>query len=168
MILITLAVIGVFFLLANIRYWVGDLLAYLERRKVLKIALPVKIDKNVLCKRAHSWIEIQTFSKEDAKSPVCRFCGLIKGTEMMAKPEAIEKIEENNEIVNFEKKLYRDFLNKDDLDIAMFFAEEIKSGLDPQKLIKVYNAGMTFPQRFAMYKVAKMQEVEEKPEKGNA
>ena len=168
MILTIFAIFGGVFLALNFRTWIGDFLTYLERRRVLSIALPIKMDKNILCKRAHSWIEIETFSKEDAKSPVCRFCGLIKGTEMMAKPEAIEKIEENNEIVNFEKNLYRDFLAKDDMDIVRFFAEEINGGLDPQKLIKVYNAGMTFPQRFALYKVAKMQEIAEKPEKGNA
>lgn len=160
------ATFGFFDLLATIVYGASN---FFKNRSLMKNLVPQKIDKKRLCRGPHPWMKVKTWTeKGPSETQMCRACGLVSGTETMASPEAIDRIEENQKIRDIDAKLYRDFLAKEDEDIKQFFAREIQGGLNFDKLAKIHAAGMTFGQRFTYYKASKVEDIEKELTKSDS
>jgi hypothetical protein len=56
-----------------------------------------------------------------------------------------------------EKKLKEDFIRQEEEGIKKHFTEELKNGLDFDKLTQVYFAGQTLKERLILYRLTKMQ-----------
>lgn len=141
----------------------------LRQRRAIKFASLQVADSEKLCKGPHSWIFAQIGTAEGpAQVRVCRACGFIGGSNRVASPEAIDRIEENNKIRELEVRLYNEFLEQEDAEIKKYFDEEISKGVNFDKLLHVHNAGITFNQRYAMYKASKAVDIEKELTKSNA
>jgi hypothetical protein len=146
-----------------------NIYTYFQVRKLRKTVIPSKVDMHKLCKGAHSWIKTVVLTDEgQVDKQLCRICGFVSGTDLMASQEAIDRIEDQNLMREVEAGLYNDFLGKENVQIQEFFGNEIKGGLDASKLGKVHTAGMTFGARFSIYKVAKEEEKRKELTKGNS
>lgn len=147
-------------------------LGFLEERKVkkaMKSMMPQVADPKKLCKGPHSWILARTLTKDGPGSTqVCRICGFISGSNKVASMESIDRIEERNRIMEIEARLLRDFLTKEDDQMKKYFDSEIKGGLDFEKITHIHSAGMTFSQRFLVYKASKAEEIEKELTKSDA
>lgn len=150
-------------------FWIGRFVTFVQNRTILDNLIPKKIDPTRLCKGNHSWINARTFSESGpAQVKVCRVCGLIEGSDKMATPEAIDQIEENNLMRDLEQRLYKEFSTLENTDIRKYFDKEIKNGLSFEKLASVHAAGMTFGQRYTIFKTAKKGEIEKELFKSNS
>lgn len=166
---IVLALLVGLYLGNKLPYWIADLVTYVQNRQTIRIITPNKVDEKKLCKAPHSWINTSVDTKEGIKEhKICRVCGFISGMNKMAKPEAIDMVEENNKIKEVEARLQKDFLNFEDNEIKKFFDEELKNGLSFEKLMAVHDAGITFSSRFFNYKISKIPEIERELKRGNA
>lgn len=133
---------------------------FLQNRQLMREITPIEVNESKLCKGPHPWLEVPTLTeKGPGKTQVCRACGLIPSLNKMATPEAIDRIEENNAIRSVEEKIYKDFLAKEDAEIKEYFGDEIKSGVDFEKLAALHSAGMTFGTRFSVYKSGRADEI---------
>lgn len=142
---------------------------YYKARKFRNAHMPRKAESDKLCRGPHSWITAEANTNSGISDvKVCRACGFVSGTELMVSPDAIDRIEENNKIREIEGKLYKEFLNKEDNDIKKYFGEEIKNGVNFEKLTVLHAAGMTFGQRYTIYRTAKAEEIQEELTKDNA
>lgn len=141
--------------------WLDDAINYFKTQKILKQITPANVNDKRLCKGPHAWMMAPLWSPQgESQVRVCQVCGFIPEMEKMVKPEAIDRIEENNKIRQMEKKIYRDFLAQEDNDIKKYFDKEIKDGVSFEKLAHVHGAGMTFGARFNIYKSARAGEIE--------
>lgn len=150
-------------------FWIGNAVSYLQSRALINSLVPKQADPEKLCKGTHSWITARTFTdKGPAEVKVCRICGLIEGSDKAATAEAIDRIEENNQIRELEKRLYKEFIAREDEDVRRYFDKEIKNGLSFDKLAHVHNAGMTFGQRYTIFKASKKEDIEKELTKSNS
>jgi hypothetical protein len=150
-------------------FWIGRAVSFFQNRALLDSLVPKEVDPSRLCKGNHSWITARTFTDTGpSQVKVCRVCGLIEGTEKMATAEAIDRIEENNQIRELETRLYKEFSALEDGDIRKYFDKEIKNGLSFDKLAHVHTAGMTFGQRYTLYKASKKDDIEKELTKSNS
>lgn len=140
-----------------------------QNRRIMKDLVPQKVDPKKLCKAPHSWILATTFTdKGNGSVRICRVCGLVEGSNTAVTEEAIDRIEENNRLRQLEEKVYQEFTSKEDSDVRKYFDKEIKNGLSYEKLAKLHTAGMTFKQRYAMYKSGKKKEIEQELSRSNS
>lgn len=138
-------------------------------RKLTKTVLPSTIDEKRMCKGPHSWMPTPTITAQgQGTADVCRLCGFISGTDKMASLEMLDRIEENNRIRETEEKLFNSFSAQEDEEIKAFFSEELKTGISFDKLLKLHSAGMTFHERFFIYKASRAGELEKEINRGNA
>jgi hypothetical protein len=138
-------------------------------RQIKKTLSPQPIDPNKLCTKKHAWIKAMVCSKNgEERVEVCRICGLISGKELMATPEALDKIEEDNMLNMIEQQTASELLATDDAQIKKIFAEELDSGLNIDKLITVHAMGLTFLDRLKSYREQRRKELKQELTKGNA
>ena len=149
--------------------WASNLVTYFENKKVIDEITPLSLDETKLCKGPHAWIPTKSLTDRGYENiQVCQVCGFLPSMGKMAKPEAIDRIEENNKIRAIQEMIYRDFVIREDDDMKKYFDEEIKNGVDFEKLAHIHTAGMTFNARLNAYKASRMSEVEKVLSKGNA
>ena len=111
---------------------------------------PVK-DRD-LCKQPHNWMKVYLLGVgRNGNVNMCRVCGYIAGSKMMASQEMIDRLEELERKQKIEDELFGEFVAQENKELAAWFAEEIKSGVDLNKLVDLHNAGQTFQQRFSAY-----------------
>lgn len=160
------SLIGAFYLLSKVYIFLDTLL---KVRKLHRLYNALPADSRKVCKNPHTWMEIESVSKEgNGKTQICRACGLLGGMDLMFTPEALERIEESNKISEIEAGLYKEFVAKEDSEIKRYFATEIQGGLRFDKLIQVHAAGTSFGTRFSYYKMAKSKDIQSELNKGNA
>lgn len=141
-------------------FWASILFSYVQNRKIIKEITPKAVDTKKLCK-THSWINARSVSDRGLGSEqVCQICGFIPSINMMASPEAIDRIEEVNRIRTVQERIYSDFLAQENGDIKRYFDEEIKQGISFEKLVDIHTAGATFNARFNIYKTTRAGEIE--------
>jgi len=134
---------------------------FLMHRDMKRLMVPSKVQKSKLCKGPHSWMETAIADKEGQPKnvQVCRICGFISGTDVMASQEAIDRIEETKKLMEIDEKLVKEFLEKEDEEIRKFFVEELKAGLSFEKIARIHEAGITFNKRFALFRLSREPEV---------
>lgn len=141
----------------------------LKSKKLLKSITPQIADPEKLCRGPHSWIVAKTLTKDGSgTTQICRVCGFISGSNKVASMESIDRIEESNRIREIESKLLKEFLGQEDNSIKKYFDSEIKGGLDFDKLTHIHAAGMTFNQRYSIYKASKAEEIEKQLTRSDA
>lgn len=161
-------IIGIFIGLEG-PVWFSSALKYFQNRKILKEVTPTDIKPEKLCEGPHHWISARAYTdKGISLVQVCQLCGFIPSSNKMASPEAIDRIEENNKIGEVEDRIYADFLAKEDGDIKKYFDQEIKNGVNFEKLIHIHSAGMTFGTRYYAYKSTRAEEVKKVLNRNNS
>lgn len=134
---------------------------YFMLRKIKNTVIPKRAKPDQLCRGPHSWLKVEEPTPKGVQTAqVCRICGLISGTNLVASQEAIDEIEEDNKHRDIEGKLYDEFLKREDDEIRHFFSKEIEGGVDFGKLAKVHAAGITFYDRFSLFKSIKNKEIQ--------
>lgn len=168
MLAVVILLVG-FYLGNKMPFWVPKAISYFRNRHLLNSLIPKAADPDKLCKGTHPWMNARTFTDEGpATVKVCRVCGLIEGSNKQATQDAIDRIEENNRLRDLEDRLYREFASLEDRDVRKYFSEEIKNGLSYQKIAHIHTAGMTFGQRYTIYKASKKEEIEKELTGSNA
>lgn len=141
--------------------YLSNLFRYVQNRRILKDLTPQKVDDDKLCKGPHSWINATTFTdKGPGSTQVCQLCGFIPSLHLMVTAEAIDRIEENNRIRAIQDKIFSDFQDQEEKEMKAYFDEELKNGVDFEKLVHIHGAGMTFGTRFNIYRSARAEEIE--------
>lgn len=157
---------------AIVDIFVGFILNGLDNfkaKRMVQSIIPQVADPKKLCKTPHSWIMAPTITKEgQGFVQVCRVCGFISGSDKVASMDSIDRIEENNRIREIESRLLKDFLTQEDDQMKKYFDLEIKGGLNFDKLAHIHGAGMTFNQRFLVYKASRAEEIEKELTKSDA
>lgn len=111
---------------------------------------PVK-DK-LLCKQPHSWMKVYLLGfGKNGNVNMCRICGYIAGSKMMASQEMIDRLEDLEQKQKVEDELFGEFVAQENKELQAWFDAEIKGGVDLNKLVDLHNAGQTFQQRFQAY-----------------
>lgn len=142
---------------------------HLRTKKTLKLIMPQIADPKKLCKGPHSWITASTFTATGPSlTQLCRVCGFISGSDKVVSVDTIDIIEKNNKIKEIEHKLMTNFLAQEDDNVKKHFDVEIKGGLDFNKLLQIHTAGMTFNERFVLYKQSKSEYIEKELTRNDA
>jgi len=136
--------------------------------KLKKAATPRRAKPTDTCRGPHSWLTTGLVREDGQNSGICRICGLIKDTNLMVSQEEIDSLEREVKMNEIETKLFTDFLKREDEDIKAYFSKELANGVDFGKLTKLHNAGITFNDRYAMYRAAKNKEVQKELRKGDS
>lgn len=167
--LILLALIVGFIVGNRLPFWLGNMVSRLSRRSYLKDILPIPIDEYELCDGPHTWEEVNSINKDGrpSKVQVCNVCGLIPSKQLMATKEALRRMREIKADEAREERFVTDFANLEENAFRELFKEELEKGLDFRKVIQVFKDSQTFRQRFAFYRMARI-EAENKPTEGNA
>lgn len=161
--------IGLGFLL---NFGVGTALVLYKRHKQYKeltnTATPKKLDKSKLCKSTHSWISTEMLTKTGVESvKVCKVCGFLSGTELMASQEAIDEIEETHMLKSIEKRMWDEFLNEEDEKLKGYLTQELADGLDFNKITAIHGAGISCTDRFKTYVLSKKEDIEKEVRRSN-
>ena len=158
-----------FYLGNKLPFWVPKVVLFFKRRAILNPMLPKKLDPNKLCTGPHNWLPAAIYSDQgNQEVKVCNLCGFIMGTDTVATPEALDSIEENIRHKEIEDRIYMEFSNREDADIRKFFSEEIKNGLNFEKLQKLHTAGVTYNHRYMAFRTSKNPEIQRELLKSNA
>lgn len=147
-------------------WWLTRLVSNIEKRRTLKSILPTPVDDNRLCNDRHEWTtaKVVDIKGEFLDIKVCSKCGFFPSLNSMATKEGLRRIQENNRLYTFNTKVIEDFTTIEETDLKEFFAEEIKAGLDFQKVVRTYNAGQTMRQRFTLYKIERSEKETQNPQ----
>jgi hypothetical protein len=147
----------------------GNYLTFRDRYKIKKSLTLWKVDEKKLCKTPHAWMDAaMNTPKGMSQVKVCRVCGFVSGTDLMASQEMIDRVEDQNKLYEIEKRLEKEFLDQEDEEIKKFFSEELKGGLSFDKLVKLHSAGTTLSERFSIYKLHKAKDIEKEIQRGDA
>jgi hypothetical protein len=140
----------------------------LQKKKLVEQAIPVEVDESRLCKNGHTWAEVPSINEkgEYIQLQICDSCGLIPSRNLMSKPETMIKVRNNVKAAQLDNKIIEDFSTHEEEDMREIFAEELKSGTDFKKVLKVYNAGQTFRERYIMYRLGRLEELKVEKEDG--
>ena len=135
--------------------WIGSYLIRREEKKLAKSMSPSPADEALLCREPHKWVEVQTINREGKVVPVnvCDVCGFIPSTDMIANPEALTRARKAREERQKDEKLINDFTNIEENDLKELFADELKNGMNFDKVVRAYYAGQTLQKRFILYKI---------------
>lgn len=135
----------IFLVLANIH----SLIVALRRGKS-KLTLD-NVRQKDLCKQPHNWMKVYLAAVGYGEVNMCRVCGYIAGSKLMASQEMIDRLEHLEHKQKVEDQLYKEFSKIEDHYIQRHFEKEIESGVDLNKLIDLHQAGQTFEIRFKAY-----------------
>jgi hypothetical protein len=150
-----------FYLGQNLPYWLGVVVVKLQRRKIVKKLRPTSVVESRLCPSIHNWTPAPHTLDEKGEFTyvnVCKDCGFIPVLNLMATPDGLEYIERNKQYMANEEKMKEDFIRQEEEGIKKHFTEELKNGLDFEKLTQVYFAGQTLKERLILYRLTKMQD----------
>ena len=131
-----------------------------ERNKNFKNLIPTPIREKELCQGPHSWIEALAVDEEMEYYPlnICEKCGVIPGKNLMSTKEGLKRIIQNNKIREFEESVKKDFEEKENEELKKFLQEDIKNGLNFNKVSEIYHAGQTSAKRYVIYKIVRSEE----------
>lgn len=137
--------------------WLYNAFYRYEKNKILKALTPLPVNENRLCTGLHSWINATTIDDNNIYSTtkLCDKCGFIPERNLMATLDGLERIEKNNKLMTFNSNVEKEFTDKEMEELKKNFEEEIKNGLNIEKIFAVYNSGQTAYQRFVIFKIEK-------------
>jgi len=135
---------------------------WLETRKILKENGPREVDQSKLCKKGtHNWVKAHIYKGESlVEEQVCDICGYMPSANKMFSEKAVDNMQQVTAHVEAYKQIKEDFLAQEIDDIKKTFSEEIKNGVSLNKLCNLRDAGVTCNQRFMVYKIARVDELE--------
>jgi hypothetical protein len=140
-----------------------------QLRKSFKKFGVQKVDYSKLCGGDHRWLYTKTTGKESIeKQDVCIICGLLSDRSGMVTSEALDKLEEDNRVAEIYSGIKNSFQHREMLSVMSFFDKEIKGGLVPEKLFKVYDAGVSSSQRYQRYLLEHQDKIDKDTKRGNA
>jgi len=111
-----------------------------------------------LCKQPHQWMKVLLLQTSIGQVNMCRVCGYIAGSKLMASQEMIDHLEFLEQKQNIENQLLSDFTKIEDHYIKRHFEKEIESGVDLNKLIDLHETGRSFDARFEAYLIQESSE----------
>ena len=160
----TLALLGTavtFFILGRyLPYWLGHLVHTIRTERILSKLLPREVDECRLCSEPHQWISVTSDIDENGEfkfTNICKNCGFIPKLNLMATKEGLEQIENNKKLREQDEKIRDEFIKKEEEEIRNYFTEELKNGMDFQKLTQLYLAGSTVKERMVKFIIHKTQ-----------
>lgn len=137
--------------------WVTSLVKRIEKYRLFSIITPTPVDDYKLCQGRHTWIDANTLDEnnEVVKINVCDVCGFIPSKNLMATQEGLKRIRENKKLNDLEEKIKKEFIDIEEAGLKEFFSEELKNGLNFDKIAQVYSYGQTLRNRLILYKIAR-------------
>lgn len=164
--LVILLVVLAFALGWKLPEWIGRFIVNSEKKRMLRQMTPSPVEEYLLCDGPHEWTEIASLSEDGTIATInaCDKCGLLAGRDAMVSQEALRRSRESRKRMEFDEKVINEFSEKEEGAMKAHFAEELKNGLDYQKLLLAYKAGQTLQQRYILYRIQKLNELEKPTE----